>query len=80
MKMILLALVSFMLIVSGCAHIELGKYCEGQFETDVNDSNFIKLNPPEPDDYNPQLEDWVKSFRCNQWVKRCEWHCVDNDY
>ena len=52
-----LALMLLILILSGCAHVELGKYCEGEFQTDVNDSNSIRLNPPEPDDHNPKLDD-----------------------
>ncbi len=38
------------------AHVELGKYREGQFQTEGNDSDFIKLHAPEPDHYNPKLE------------------------
>ena len=67
------------LMLSGCAHVEFGRYCEGQFQTDVNDANFIKLYPPEPDDYNPKLQDWMRSLHCNRWEKRCEWHCYDDE-
>ena len=79
MKMRFFAVMLLILILSGCAHVGFGKYCEGQFETDVNDSNFIKLNTPEPDNYNPKLENWMTSFRCTRWEKRCEWRCLDDE-
>ncbi len=74
-----LAVISLILILSGCAHVEFGRYCEGQFQTDVNDSNFIKLHTPEPDDYNPKLENWIAYFMCARWEKRCEWRCFDEE-
>ena len=80
MKLRFLAVILLILILCGCAHVEFGKYCEGQFQTDVNDSNFIKLNTPEPDDHNPKLEHWMSSFRCTHWEKACEWRCSDDDY
>ena len=79
MKKRLFAVILLILILCGCAHVEFGKYCEGQFQTDVNDSNFIKLNTPEPDDYNPKLENWMRSFMCTRWEKRCEWRCFDDE-
>ncbi len=79
MKMRFLAGMLLILILSGCAHVEFGKYNEGQFQTDVNDSNFIKLNPPEPDDYNPKLDDF-RYFRCSRWEKRCDWRCLDEEF
>jgi hypothetical protein len=79
MKKGILAGTLLITMLSGCAHVELGKYCEGQFQTHVNDANFIKLNTPEPDDYNPKLEDWARALRCNRWVKACEWHCYDDE-
>ena len=78
MKLRFLVVILLILILSGCAYVEFGKYCGGQFQTDVNDSNFIKLNKPEPDDRNPKLDNW-HAFRCSGWVKRCEWRCSDDD-
>lgn len=79
MKVRFLAGMLLIILLNGSAHIDFGKYCEGQFQTDVNDSNFIKLNKPEPDDYNPKLENWMRSFHCNRWEKRCEWRCNDDE-
>ena len=78
MKIISLEVLFGILILSGCAHNEMGKYIQGQFQTEVNDSNFIKLNPPEPDDYNPKL-DHFRNFRCSRWEKRCDWRCLDEE-
>ncbi len=78
MRAMLLMVILLILILSGCAHVELGKYCEGQLENDVNNSNFIKLNTPEPDDYNPKLED-LRFLSCTRWVKACEWHCYADE-
>lgn len=79
MKMRFLAVMLLILILSGCAHVEFGKYNEGQFQMEVNDSNFIKLDPPEPDDHNPKLDDF-RNFRCSRWEKRCVWRCLDEEF
>ena len=43
MKMRFLAGMLLILILNGCAHVEFGNYCEGQFQTEVNDSNFTDV-------------------------------------
>jgi hypothetical protein len=73
-----LAVMLSILILKGCAHVDFGKYCEGQFQTEANDSNFIKLNPPEPEDRNPKL-DAFRNFWCSRWEKHCEWRCLDEE-
>ncbi len=78
LKMRLLRVMPLILILDGCAYVDFGKYCEGQFQTDVNESNFIKLNLPEPDDHNPKLDDF-RYARCSRWEKHCEWRCLDEE-
>ena len=62
------------LLSMGCTG--LGRYNEGQFSPDRN-PNFIKLNTPESDDYNPKLNDLLHPEYWNtqpsDWDKRCEW-------
>jgi hypothetical protein len=59
-------------ILCGCAYRNL--YSDGQF---VEQTNFIKLNHPEPEDYNPKANDL---FKCpsGRWMKRCEWWCAED--
>ena len=64
---IILCLASF-----GC--VSLAPYVSGQF---VEQTGFIKLNHPEPENYNPKLNDPLHPEYWNtqpsDWIKRCEW-------
>jgi hypothetical protein len=79
----LCTVVLILLILSGCAAFSgpppgfdrIGNYNTGQFAADRNEGS-IKLNVPEPEDFNPRAKD--VPF-CVHWVKKCEWHCVDRE-
>lgn len=60
------------LLTIGCAGRNL--YVPGQF---VEQTGFIKLSHPEPEHYNPKLNDPLHPEYWNtsdsDWTKRCEW-------
>ena len=79
----LCTVVLILLVLSGCASLNnpppgfdrIGQYNQGQFAPDRNEG-FIKLYTPEPEDRIPDFK-LAMYPNCVNWVKRCEWHCMD---
>lgn len=73
MKPLLISLSLTLVLLLGCARDSL--YVRGQFR-ETEQTNFIKLNYPEPEDYNPKSDDPLMRGQCSgNWIKRCEWWC-----
>jgi len=54
-----------------------GAYNPGQFPAEEQ-TGFVKLNTPEPDDFNPLDPDNPEPWTSPYFIKACEWHPVVN--